>query len=87
MPTFWISKYALNKGIYQAECDEPPKSDPGFLVNRSERAWHYFSGEGREWHRTEADAIAKAEDMRTRKIDSLRKQIDRLEKLTFKKES
>lgn len=86
MPTFWISKHALTKGVYPVECDEPPKIDPGFLVNRSERVWQYFSGEGRQWHRSEADAIAKAEIMRAQKISSLRKQIDRLEKLTFKKE-
>lgn len=87
MPTFWISKYALTKGIYPAKCEEPSPSTPGLIVGHSGRWSEYYHGEGRDWHRTEADAIAKAETMRTRKIDSLRKQIDKLEKLSFKKEA
>lgn len=39
---------------------------------------------GKDWHRTPEAAIARAEEMKAAKIASLRKQIDRLEKLEFK---
>ena len=43
----------------------------------------FFHGEGKEWHRTKEAAIAKAEEMRQKKIAGLKKQIERLEKLEF----
>jgi hypothetical protein len=42
-----------------------------------------YHGEGIEWHRTEAEAIARAEEMRIAKIASLKKQIAKLEKMKF----
>lgn len=41
----------------------------------------HFHGEGREWHRTEAQARARARLLRDNKIASLRKKIATLEKL------
>ena len=38
---------------------------------------------GNDWHRTEADAVARAEQMRVKKIASLEKQIAKLKKLSF----
>lgn len=48
------------------------------------KAWNdYYHGEGKEWHRTRESAVAKAEEMRCKKIDSLKKQIEKLEKKRF----
>lgn len=81
MSTFWISKYALTGGIEKIEPEGEPQD--GLLVYR-ERGWsRYVHGEGRDWHRTEAGAIARAEVMRKAKIASLQKQIAKLEKLSF----
>ena len=44
----------------------------------------YFHGEGREWHRTKESAIDKAEEMRKKKIETMKKQIEKLEKMEFK---
>lgn len=44
----------------------------------------YYHGEGNDWHRTKESAIAKAEEMRKKKIASLKKQIEKLEKMEFK---
>jgi hypothetical protein len=44
---------------------------------------HYFHGEGRNWHRTPEGAKAKAEAMRKAKIASLKKQLAKLESLSF----
>jgi hypothetical protein len=45
--------------------------------------WGYFHGEGREWHRTEKAAKAKATEMRDKKIKSLTKQIIKLKSMEF----
>lgn len=37
----------------------------------------------KEWHDTQAEAIAFAEEMRIKKIASLKKQIAKLEKINF----
>ncbi len=74
----WISKYAFSKGIYEIETMEPRSS-----LEIVRDGWAYFHGDGREWHRTRAGAIAKAEEMRLAKIASLKKQIAKLEKLKF----
>lgn len=73
----WITKYALSGGIEEHEAE-----DRGYGCIYFDR-YGYMAGEGRNWHRTRESAVAKAEKMRKDKIASLRKQIERLEKLTF----
>jgi hypothetical protein len=48
---------------------------------------NYAHGEGRQWHRTQESALARAESMRKAKIASLRKSIARLEALSFAREA
>ena len=76
----WITKYALFSGIREIEAEDRGRGlisdapmNPRFIS-------HYS---GREWHCTEAAAKVRAEEMRVAKIASLRKQIAKLEKLTF----
>lgn len=80
----WITKYALTQGIIEKEVyDDCLKTDPsgnkisvklnGFIT--------YFHGLGNEWHKTKESAIAKAEEMRQKKIASLKNQIEKLEKM------
>ena len=80
---YWITKYALSKGI---DVVAGPQADlnpnfPKLLMTGRGRASCY--GEGLEWHRSRASAIARAEEMRKAKIASLKKQIAKLEKLSF----
>ena len=78
----WVTKYALTHGILTAESEVSGQS-PDMI--------RFFWGEpsgmlyvhGGDWHRTEEAAIQRAEEMRTRKIASLRKQIAKLEAMTF----
>ena len=74
----WITKYALTEGITQLEAE--PTSFPAMIKIS---AHEYCHGEGKEWHRTEADAIACAEIMRLAKIASLEKQIAKYRAMTF----
>ena len=76
----WITKYALTKGIIETEGevsdDFPDILDAKGIVN-------YLHGEGKEWHMTKESAVQKAEEMRQKKIASLKKQIDKLERMRF----
>lgn len=66
----WVTKYALTSGIKELEV-EYSKETPSMVVGK---AWdEYYNGEGREWHRTYESAVAWAEEMRLKKIESLKK--------------
>lgn len=74
----WITKYALTKGIYEMEVVSMGKDSV------YGKAWNEaFHGEGKEWHRTYGSAVAMAEKIRRRKIENLKNQIIRLEKMCF----
>lgn len=78
----WITKYALSSGIVQRTGNRSENTPSMFCVD-GERRGEFFDGEGRDWHTTESAAITRAEAMRVAKIASLRKQIAKLEKLSF----
>lgn len=82
--TVWITKYALTHGITKAEAEEC--SSPGMIaVSRPGCLIQFFHGN--EWHRSESEAVARAEKLRTDKIASLEKQIKRIKALTFASEA
>lgn len=79
--TIFVSKYALSSGIQRFDNAEESHT-PTMVVVRSERgSLDCFHND--EWHLTEEDAKQRAEDMRIKKIASLKKQIAKLEKLSF----
>lgn len=73
----WISQYALSEGVIETEGETREISMVRLNSGR------YVYGEGRNWHRTREGAVARAEEMRKKKISSLRKQLERLEALCF----
>lgn len=75
----WITKYALTKGIVEAE---GRFGDSGEWAH-TERFRHTSFRRGESAHTTRADAVAKANQMRILKIASLEKQIEKLRKLKF----
>lgn len=77
----WISKYALSGGITEHECD-PPKDGSYYVYPRGETEYVSFKL-GRDAHATPEEAAQAAEAARVKKIASMRKQIAKLEKLTF----
>jgi hypothetical protein len=84
----WITKYALTKGIVEAEAtgrDEYPN-----MVTVSNKPYDsIYKPYGRiyyhkpDWHLSLEDAKKRAEEMRVKRIASLRKSIQKLEKLSF----
>lgn len=78
MMKIWSTKYCLTMGILEHEV-----KDVGDGLVRVANTVQYLHGEGREWHRTYESAIARAEQMRRKKILALQKQIERLHALRF----
>jgi len=76
----WITKYALTSGICEMEVEQSREA-PSMI---SWDGWNnHAHGEGRDWHRTREGAIARAEAMRKKKIESLKKSIKKMEALRF----
>lgn len=75
----WITKYAISSGILEKEAREN-ENFPGMITTDD---GSYFHGEGKDWTRTKEEAIAIAEKMKAKKIESLKKQIKKLENMKF----
>lgn len=78
MAKVFITKYALTTGIKEIEADiiRSRFEDREYLCS-------YFRI-GENAFTDKSEALKKAEEMKIRKIASLRKQIEKLEKLSFK---
>ncbi len=84
MAKVFITRYALTSGIREIEADIHKSTfiDQDGYVKDGSFSFHYI---GRDAFTEKSEALKKAEDMRKKKIASLRKQIDKLEKLSFNK--
>lgn len=80
MKTVWITKYALTTGTFTAETENIDSDDGMVNVKEGNRCLLYFKG---QWSPTKEGAMVQAQEMRDRKLVSLRKQIKKLEKLNF----
>lgn len=76
----WITKYALTQGILERSIRSFDDETAEDITGGHLRAKYYYKG---EWHESKISAIAKAEEMRKKKISSLKKQIEKLEKIKF----
>ena len=76
----WITKYALTRGIIEAEINMP--SGEYITITR-------ISGcpsttlKPCEWFKSKEDAIKKAEEMKKTEIENLIRRIKKLEKMRF----
>lgn len=76
----WISKYALTTGLFEMEVHHMSEDGDSVYGNDMLQAFHK---EGKDWHKTKEEAILRAEELRKKKIESLQKQLKKLEKMTF----
>lgn len=79
----WITKYALTKGVLEREVEICPTATGMVACRDPEFRGEFYSGEGKNWHRTKESAVKRAFEMRDAKLSSLVKQMDRLKKLQF----
>ena len=78
----WITKYALAQGILEKEgnlfMDDPILACVLAHDNLITAYYHQ-----KEWHTTREEAVIEANRMKEKRLVQLKKQIIRLEKLTF----
>lgn len=77
----WITKYALSGGIFCVDAKIRHE------VSSSMISWGGKFNQyahGKDWHRTEEAAIARAEELRQTRIAAHHKSLAKLEKLVFK---
>ena len=84
----WITKYALTQGVEEIDSNQVKEfemTDTGYLCFRRNGKYSYTTElySQKEWHQTKEFAIKKAEEMRQKKIESLKKQIKKLEEMRF----
>ncbi len=84
----WVTKYAMSwLGMIYCEDARGTCCDSVIVVPAKEGQrtcdWHIHKP---DWHTTPEAAIARAEEMRTKKIASLKKQVAKLEAMTFSAE-
>lgn len=83
MAKVFITRYALTSGIKEVETEiykSDFKNSPNYIISDNAYNCHYI---GKDAFIDKSEALNKAEDMRKKKIVSLRKQIEKLEKLSF----
>jgi len=74
----WVTTYALSRGIEHTTGIVTHEISSTMLAYGP-----YAYAHGKDWHRTKDAALERAEEMRSAKIASLRKQIAKLEAMTF----
>lgn len=83
--TFYITKYATTRGIIEADTDQLKdyKVTDGtkLYVNFIDGTMLFLNGG--EWYTSKNMAISDAEHRRTKKIESLKRQIEKLKALNF----
>ena len=78
----WITKYALTSGILKKRVEDCFDISDAMVqvISRSSPKEYYH---GRDWHRTENEAIERANEMKRKKISSLEKQLKAIKALDF----
>lgn len=80
----WITKYALTRGILELDSETVEgfrvKGDSIYYFEQSGYPQGFHKG---EWYENQQMAITKAEEMRQKKLASLKQQIEKLEKIVF----
>lgn len=79
----WITKYALTAGIRLVDAELSSSSPNMVSYGNVGYGSQYAHGEGKDWHLTPESALKRAEEMRKKKLASMRKSMAKLEALTF----
>ena len=77
----WITKYAMTSGILKKrveDCFNLSKDMVQVVGSHIMDVYH-----GHDWHRTENEAIERANEMKRKKIASLEKQLKTIKALDF----
>lgn len=76
----WISKYALSVGLFEVDGEVTREGGISYTPPEGGLRQYYY---GSDWHDTKEAAVARAEEMRIRKLKSLDAQIKKVSALKF----
>lgn len=76
----FVFKYALTKGIIEVDAEIKQGTHEKYAKSKNQMN---IMWPNRDYVHTKEEALKKAEDMRFKKIESLKKQIVKLEKMKF----
>lgn len=79
----WITSHALTRGIIDVDAVVVRDDESSRMISYRRGSAYTVYVYGKDWHRTREAAVKRAEEMRLAKIKSLRRQIEKLEKLRF----
>lgn len=82
MATVFVTKWWLSKGIVEVETETPLDQDMVFVKGTS-GPWGDYYVHKPHWHTSRAEAGLYAEELRLKRIDSLKSQLGKLENLSF----
>lgn len=80
MTTYWVTKYAMTTGIISFETDKEPNQH-GIIQKPGIWSMSFFVN--KDCFDDHMKAIAKAEDMRIKKIASLQRSLKKIQELKF----
>ena len=75
----YITKYALSTGIIETDDAEICSNISEDMISSKK----YGTFHGNDWHKKKEDAVLRAEVMRINKNESLKKQIEKFDKIKF----
>lgn len=78
----WITRYALTVGIFEVDAEQSDRTSGMVSYKRSPDSLMEFA-HGKDWHVMRETAVARAEEMKIAKLQSLEKQIKKVSKITF----
>lgn len=79
----WVTRWAITGGIIQADAK---LHDSGTMASyKPDGSWSTVCVHGEDFHLTEELAIQRAYIMRAKKIQTLNKQLEKIQKLSFMK--
>ena len=78
---YYITKYALTQGIIKVNAEANEQYPEMISIHNSGSLMQHFHGN--DWHETYEEALDRAEEMKTQKLLSLTKQIERIKKIKF----
>jgi len=79
---YWITKYALTQNIFTIEATVC-ENTAGSMIQESADGGYRVCYHKPHWHETPELALLRAEEMRGKKIASIKKSIAKIEKIKF----
>ncbi|ELY2536611.1 hypothetical protein [Cronobacter sakazakii] len=81
MTKIYITKYALTSGVFTAEADVDTEKRVASFRGSESGFWQFYHGD--DFHFNEEAALARAEEMRIKKLKSLDKQMKKISAIKF----